>query len=156
MTQFEDVLETILEEYARRDSKGEFDTWEETDAFVKEKAEVLLAYVKEEPVSENLEEAALEYANNQLIKSGVTDTNCPRELAVAQASLMVNGFKAGTKWQKQQMANDLPVWKKGGIAGGHWSGEAYVSQGRKPQLVYETMHIDVNELVKKLPKEDGI
>lgn len=112
--------------------------------------------VQEEPLSENLEEAALEHANNQLIKSGVTDTNCPRELAVAQASLMVNGFKAGAKWQKQQMANNLPMWKKGGIAGGHWSGEAYVSQGRKPQLVYETMHIDVNELVKKLPKEDGV
>jgi hypothetical protein len=55
MTQFEDVLETILEEYARRDSEGEFDTWEETDAFVKEKAEVLLAYVKEEPVSEPID-----------------------------------------------------------------------------------------------------
>lgn len=48
MTQFEDVLETILEEYARRDSEGEFDTWEETDAFVKEKAEVLLAYAKDQ------------------------------------------------------------------------------------------------------------
>ena len=50
MTQFENVLETILEEYARRDSEGEFDTWEETDAFVREKAGVLLTYAKEEPV----------------------------------------------------------------------------------------------------------
>ena len=58
MTQFENVLETILEEYARRDSEGEFDTWEETDAFVKEKAEVLLAYAKEKPVNKELEEAA--------------------------------------------------------------------------------------------------
>lgn len=60
MTQFEDVLETILEEYARRDSEGEFDTWEETDAFVKEKAEVLLAYVKKEPVSNDFEMALAE------------------------------------------------------------------------------------------------
>ena len=55
MTQFENILEIILEEYARKDSEGEFDTWEKTDSFVKEKAEVLLAYTKEEPISEDLE-----------------------------------------------------------------------------------------------------
>jgi hypothetical protein len=56
-----------------------------------------------EPVSEDLDKAALEYANKQLREAGVTDENCPRELAVAQASLMASGFKAGAKWQKEQM-----------------------------------------------------
>lgn len=57
MTESEEVLETILEVYARRDTEGDFDTWEETDSFVKEKAEVLLAYanLKKEPVSDDLE-----------------------------------------------------------------------------------------------------
>lgn len=66
------------------------------------------------------------------------------------------GFLKVKEVNIEKQESDLPKWKKGGIAGGHWSGEAYVSQGRKPQLVYETMHIDVNELVKKLPKEDGV
>jgi hypothetical protein len=87
MTEFEDILETILEEYARRDSEGEFDTWKETDAFVKEKAEVLLAYAKEESVSEDLEEAANAYIYNENNYShSRTDT-----------------FKAGAKWQKEKI-----------------------------------------------------
>jgi hypothetical protein len=70
MTEFENVLETILEEYARRDSEGEFDTWEETDVFVKEKAEVLLAYanIKEEPVSENYHERYKNIAQSESFK----------------------------------------------------------------------------------------
>ncbi len=55
-----------------------------------------------EPVNEDLDKAALEHANKQLREAGVTDENCPRELAVAQASLMVSGFKAGANWQKEQ------------------------------------------------------
>ena len=60
-----------------------------------------------------LEEAALEYANKQLREAGVTDENCPRELAVAQASLIVSGFKAGAQWQKEKLwkpadGDDLP------------------------------------------------
>lgn len=86
MTQFENVLETILEEYARRDSEGEFDTWEETDAFVKEKAEVLLAYAKEEPISE-LEEEIKRYLH-KVYDRDTTVGDVARHFA---------------KWQKEQM-----------------------------------------------------
>ena len=99
MTQFEDVLETILEEYARRDSEGEFDTWEETDAFVKEKAEVLLAYIKEEPVSENLEEATNNYTLN--VRKGY-----PRVMDETD-KYICNAFKAGAKWQKEQIKENI-------------------------------------------------
>lgn len=49
-----------------------------------------------------IEEMSLEYANKQLKDAGVIDSNCPRELAIAQASMMVNGYKAGANWQEKQ------------------------------------------------------
>ena len=136
-------------------------------------------HFEEEPVREDLEEESDKYAAavcQLMVINGNDDDDSIEEY-------LKRAFKAGAEWQKrkdfqdmlmsdnrnfekcykkgkedikQQMMKDLPVWKKGGIAGGHWSGEAYISQGRKTQLVYETMHIDVNELVKKLPKEDGV
>ena len=63
---------------------------------------IVREFNEEEPVNEDLDNAALDYANKELVKAGVTDTNCPREMAVAQASLMVNGYKAGAAWQRQQ------------------------------------------------------
>lgn len=93
MTQFEDVLETILEEYARRDSEGEFDTWEETDAFVKEKAEVLLAYVKEESVCEELEKVADQYS--QGIESDYTNDMFDR-------GDIYEAIIYGAQWQKRK------------------------------------------------------
>lgn len=38
---FEEMLEDMFEEYADLDRKGKFDTWEETDAFVQSKANLI-------------------------------------------------------------------------------------------------------------------
>ena len=107
MTEFEEVLETILEEYARRDKEGDFDTWEETDAFVKEKAEVLLAYanIKQEPVSEELEEAANKYGKEQY---GRKISLLPDRCRGCYAPI-VTAFKAGAKWQKKQYKETIEV-----------------------------------------------
>lgn len=103
MTQFENVLETILEEYARRDSEGEFDTWEETDAFVREKAGVLLTYAKEEPVSEELEEASKEWLRPQLDKSYANYGETKMmELTHFDGYAMLYAVEFGAQWQKQQ------------------------------------------------------
>ena len=48
LTEFEDKLECILEEYAHLDSKGELDTWDDTDKFVKKKSDELLHYIYKE------------------------------------------------------------------------------------------------------------
>ena len=130
MTQFEDVLETILEEYTRRDSEGEFDTWEETDAFVKEKAEVLLAYIKEEPVSKEIgdydHKAVMESLYPKLKEEHVSDeleeaTNnyilnvrkgYPRIMDETD-KYICNAFKAGAKWQKEQIKENIQSWLDG-------------------------------------------
>ena len=104
MTEFEEVLETILEEYARRDSEGEFDTWEETDAFINEKAKVLLAYTKEEPVSEELEgylkQFCLEYYNYDYPKQYIEGTGSSIMPHIIEAAHYFAG------WQKQQMMRE--------------------------------------------------
>ena len=54
-----------------------------------------------------IEEMSLEYANKQLKDADVTDINCPRELAIAQASMMVNGYKAGANAILKEIENIL-------------------------------------------------
>lgn len=104
MTQFEDILETILEEYARRDFEGEFDTWEETDAFVKEKAEVLLAYVEKEPVNENLQKASKEWLTPQLDKSYTNyGEDKMMELTHFDGYAMLDAIEFGANWQKKHL-----------------------------------------------------
>jgi len=123
MTKFEDVLETILEEYARRDSEGEFDTWEETDAFVKEKAEVLLAYVKEEPVSKqnlsNVQRTIKDWkepVSEDLIsvaKQYIDSHVFGNEEDKFTRSVLVDMFCSGAKWKVENLwkpadGDDLP------------------------------------------------
>ena len=119
MTEFEDVLETILEEYARRDSEGEFDTWEETDAFVKEKAEVLLAYVKEEPISKqklsnsfNIGKDCKEESVSEELEEAMKH-NAPNNIGIDDLLYWRNGFITGVNWQKENLwkpadGDDLP------------------------------------------------
>lgn len=81
-----------------------------TEAHKGKSSEEVLAEMRgEEPLSDELDSAALEYANGELIKAGVTDENCPREMAVAQAILMVNGFKAGSGWQREK--DEHLIWQ---------------------------------------------
>ena len=56
-----------------------------------------------------IEEMSLEYANKQLKDAGATDSNCPRELAIAQASMMVNGYKAGAMAVLKEIENILSL-----------------------------------------------
>ena len=56
-----------------------------------------------------IEEMSLEYANKQLKDAGVTHSNCPRELAIAQASMMVNGYKAGAMAVLKEIENILSL-----------------------------------------------
>ncbi len=86
---------------------------EEKERQVKDYAKTILSIAKAidypNPVSEDLDKVALKYANKQLMEAGVTDENCPREWAVAQASLMVSGFKAGAEWQKEYMMKEIKI-----------------------------------------------
>lgn len=58
-----------------------------------------------------IEEMSLEYANKQLKDAGVTDSNCPRELAIAQASMMVNGYNAGAMAVLEEIETLITVGK---------------------------------------------
>ena len=136
MTEFEEVLETILEEYARRDTEGDFDTWEETDSFVKEKAEVLLAYanLKEDPVSEDLSQEI--ERRFPIIKAGdVKGVDSIRQDTGIDLSedynevqqIKRNIFKAGAQWQKERtidMACDL-LFKSLPIVVDYYDGESF-------------------------------
>ena len=48
LTEFEDALECICETYVEEDKKGNLETWEETDEFIRKKAKILLEYAKKE------------------------------------------------------------------------------------------------------------
>ena len=108
MTKFEELLECILEEYAKRDSKGELNTWEDTDAFVKKKAEMLLACVNiEETPNENLEEASKKWIRPQLDKSYIEYGEAKQmELTRFDGYAMLDAIEFGANWQKDKMMSD--------------------------------------------------
>ena len=98
----------------------------------------ILRYIdslQEEPVSEDLEEASVEWFNSVKYKSDLSGTP-------------INAFKAGAQWQKDK----LPKWKKTST-GGCWSGEIGVKPSQR-KFTYEHYSINADKLFKLLDKED--
>ncbi len=74
-------------------------------------------------------------------------TPIPQDLNEGYRDAFIEGYRLAIK--------NMPKWKKTNpMKGGCWSGETFVIQGKHPKLAYEQWTIDVEELFKKLLKEE--
>lgn len=100
--------------------------------------EYIREFLPEEPVSEDLEEAAIMHYKDVM----------EYEAKTGLKPAYMTSFKAGAKWKK----NQLPKWKKT-INQSCWYGEIGVNPPRR-QFQYEHYSINADKLFKMLEKED--
>ena len=93
-------IENLLKPVRQRLERDKDDPWDSdiaiykfSDKLIKNIDTLEVKEVKEEPVSEDLEEASVEWFNSVKYKSDLSGTP-------------ISAFKAGAEWQKKQMVND--------------------------------------------------
>lgn len=80
MTEFENILEAFFEEYVDFDSKDKLATWDETDAFVKRKAAILIQHLLNKIDVYQMQDDFIKNATERFrfdsyfYKSGIEDT----------------------------------------------------------------------------------